>query len=267
MLVILAVLKDPDRFSTNSFPKNPCLVVICPTIPLQLEMVSKRAISVAGLLYLQISKASKMSKVGLEVTAINSSTWDEALRHQQEELWVTVHTSGNVIVASPEQLKSKEFEKTVLNDVFWAQTCGLGFNEVHLLNVWGPRCWKDFLQMGFIKARLNDALCPWILTSATIHEGAPLDNIIHLLGLRGTPLHIIRRSNYRPEIQLLFRELTSPINGDSFPELEWVLESGRSTLIFAKSISLGTWIHSHLFKKVAPGNRDWNIRLYNSLNW
>ena len=110
--------------------------------------------------------------------------------------------------------------------------------------------------MGFIKARLNDALCPWILTSATIREGTPLDNIIHLLGLRGTPLHIIRWSNYRPEIQLLFRELTSPINGDSFPELEWVLESGRSTLIFAKTISLGTWIHSHLFKKVAPGNRD-----------
>jgi hypothetical protein len=43
MLVILAVLKDPDRFPSLSFPKNPCLIVICPTIPLQLEMVSKRA--------------------------------------------------------------------------------------------------------------------------------------------------------------------------------------------------------------------------------
>jgi superfamily II DNA helicase RecQ len=268
MLVILAILKDPDRFSTNSFPKNPCLVVICPTIPLQLEMVSKRAISLAELLYLQISEASKMSKVGLEVTAINSSTRDEALRHQQEELWVTVRTSGNVIVAGPEQLKSKEFEKSVLNDVFWAWTCGLGFDEVHLLNVWGPHFRKDFLQMGFVKAQLNNAHCPrpWILTSATVREGAPLDNIIHLLGLRRTPLHTIRRSNYRREIQLLFRELTSPIDGDSFPELEWVLESGCSTLIFAKTISLGTRIHSHLFKKAAPGNRDRNIRLYNSLN-
>jgi hypothetical protein len=100
----------------------------------------------------------------------------------------------------------------------------------------------DFLQMGFVKARLNDAHCPWNLTSATIRDGAPFDNILHLLGLRGTPLHIIRRSNYRPEIQPLFREFTFPIDGDSFPELEWVLESGRSTLIFAKTISLGTRI-------------------------
>jgi hypothetical protein len=51
MLVILAVLKDPDRFPSLSFPKNPCLIVICPTIPLQLEMVSNvRAISAVGLL-------------------------------------------------------------------------------------------------------------------------------------------------------------------------------------------------------------------------
>ena len=51
MLVILTVLKDPDHFPSLSFPKNPCLIVICPTIPLQLEMVSKHAISAAGLLY------------------------------------------------------------------------------------------------------------------------------------------------------------------------------------------------------------------------
>ena len=66
---------------------------------------------------------------------------------------------------------------------------------------------------------------------------------------------------------MLFRELTSPIDGDSFPELEWVLKSGRSTLIFAKTISLGSRVHSYLFSKATPGDRDRNIRLYNSLNW
>jgi superfamily II DNA/RNA helicase len=40
MLVILAILQDPDWFPASKFPKNPCLIVICPTIPLQLEMVS-----------------------------------------------------------------------------------------------------------------------------------------------------------------------------------------------------------------------------------
>jgi hypothetical protein len=191
--------------------------------------------------------------MGLDIIAINSLTCDDTSRHQQEKLWVTVRSQDNVIVAGPEQLKSKEFEKTVIDDVFWAWTCGLGFDEVHLLNVWGPHFRKNFLQMGFIKTQLNDAHCPWILTSSTICDGAPFNNILHLLGLCGTPLHIIHQLNYQPEIQLLFRELTSLIDGDSFPELKWVLESGHSTLI---TISLGTRIHSHLFSKAPPSNHN-----------
>jgi hypothetical protein len=61
-----------------------------------------------------------MSRVGIEAIAINSSTRDEVLRLREEELWVTVHTHGNVIVTGPEQLKLKEFEKSVLSDEFWA---------------------------------------------------------------------------------------------------------------------------------------------------
>ena len=79
----------------------------------------------------------------------------------------------------------------LLDNVFWARACGLGFDEVHLLNVWGPQFHKDFLQMGFVKVRLNDTHCPWILTSATIWDGPPFDNICTLLGLCATPLHII----------------------------------------------------------------------------
>jgi len=65
-----------------------------------------------------------------------------------------------VIVASPKQLKSKEFEKAVLDEVFWAQICGLGFDEIHLLNIWGPSFCKDFLQMGFVKVGLTTLIAP-----------------------------------------------------------------------------------------------------------
>lgn len=41
MLVILAILKDPELCLTAKFPLDPCLVVICSTIPLQLEMACK----------------------------------------------------------------------------------------------------------------------------------------------------------------------------------------------------------------------------------
>lgn len=39
ILVILAVVADPTLCPSAEFPQNPCLVIICPTVPLQLEMV------------------------------------------------------------------------------------------------------------------------------------------------------------------------------------------------------------------------------------
>jgi hypothetical protein len=67
-----------------------------------------------------------MSKVGLDVIAINSSTHDDTSRHQQEELWVTACSQGNVIIAGPEQLKSKDFEKTVIDDIFFGTDVWVG---------------------------------------------------------------------------------------------------------------------------------------------
>lgn len=39
MLVVLAVVKNPTLCPTSTFPENPLLIIICPTIPLQLDMV------------------------------------------------------------------------------------------------------------------------------------------------------------------------------------------------------------------------------------
>src|SRR6266481_6890987 len=49
ILVVLAVIDNPSLCSSAKFPKNPCLIVICPTIPLQLEMVSDSEHKVLGL--------------------------------------------------------------------------------------------------------------------------------------------------------------------------------------------------------------------------
>ncbi|KAJ7480358.1 P-loop containing nucleoside triphosphate hydrolase protein [Mycena galericulata] len=193
MLIILAVLKDPNLCPTASFPADPCLIVICPTIPLQLEM------------------ASKMTAVGLSALAINSTTCAEALTMRDEDLWLTARKGVNVVVAGPEQLKSDKFELALRDDMFFNRCCGVGFDEVHLLNVWGPRFRQDFLQMGFVKARMTEKHNPWILTTTTLRDGAPYDNVVELLGLTPGRFHIIRRSNARPDIQIIFREL-SPLS-------------------------------------------------------
>ncbi|KAJ7845242.1 P-loop containing nucleoside triphosphate hydrolase protein [Mycena olivaceomarginata] len=249
MLVIMAVLKDPNLCPSAKFPTDPCLIVICPTIPLQLEM------------------ASKMVSVGLSALAVNSNTCDEAQISRNEDLWITVRTGVNVVIAGPEQLKSDKFEKALRDDAFFNRICGVGFDEVHLLNIWGPRFRKDFLQMGFVKARMTEKHNPWILTTATLRHGDPYDNIIKLLGLIPGQFHVIRRSNIRHDVQILFRELTSSLTGGSFPELDWILTQKRSTLIFPKTISLASSIYIYLTGKCVPSERSKRVRLYDSMNF
>ena len=87
IVVVLAVINNPLLCPTAKFPKNPCLIVICPTIPLQLEMVSKILLGCSG--ELTILKASKMDLAGINVVSINSATRDAASRLREEELWVT----------------------------------------------------------------------------------------------------------------------------------------------------------------------------------
>ncbi|KAK7047014.1 ATP-dependent DNA helicase Q1 [Favolaschia claudopus] len=248
MLVVLAVVANPALCPTAMFPNNPCLLVVCPTVPLQLEM------------------AGNMRDLGLDALAINAETRLDALRQNNEELWITARKRPNIILTGPEQLTRREFEKSLQDKEFYGRICGTGFDEVHLLNSWGASFRKDFQQMGFLKARMKDQHNPWILTSATVRDGAPFDNICRLLGLNNN-FHLIRRSSHRPDIQILFRDLISPISGDSFPELHWIVEGKRPTVIYAKSISLGSRIYADLLRKANLTVESTRIRMYNSLNF
>ncbi|KAF9500719.1 hypothetical protein BDN71DRAFT_1501923 [Pleurotus eryngii] len=145
-----------------------------------------------------------MSAAGLRNLAINSYSWEEASRLRNEELWLTARKFPNVIIAGPEQLRAKEFEKALADGQFYDWISGLGFDEVHLLNSWGSSFRKDFQQMGFLKARMREDHNPWILTTATCQAGRPFQNICDLLGLRTGHFHLIHRSNRRPERLFFF---------------------------------------------------------------
>ncbi|KAJ7761338.1 P-loop containing nucleoside triphosphate hydrolase protein [Mycena metata] len=248
IMIILEILKDPALCPTATFPTNPCLLVICPTIPLQIEM------------------AANTVKLGLRAVVINSETRGEA-RKENKDLWQLARTEPNVILTGPEQLKTADFEKTLRDKAFYARICGTSIDEVHLLNSWGTTFRKDFLHLGFVGARLPDHHNPWILASATVHDGDPFNNICTLLGLKFGNFHLIRRSCSRPDVQILFRELTSSISGDSFPELDWILTENRPTVIFPKSYSLGSRIYTYFLRKLKLTNHSTRIRLYNSLNF
>lgn len=73
------------------------------------------------------------------------------------------------------------------------------------------------------------------------------------------------------DICLILREMQSGIGSKSFPELDWVLHSGRHNIIFCKTIALGFRLASYLWQhaKSIPEflGIEHRIRLYNSLNW
>ncbi|KAJ7704658.1 hypothetical protein B0H14DRAFT_3526628 [Mycena olivaceomarginata] len=113
---MLAVIANPTLFPSALFPSNPCLLVICPTIPLQLELF----------------QSTNMTLLGLDVLAINSQTRSDALR---------LKNYGS----------SAEFEKVLRDKEFYARSCIMGFDKFHLLNTWGASFQKDFQQTGFVK--------------------------------------------------------------------------------------------------------------------
>ena len=161
--------------------------------------------------------------------AINAQTRSDAQRLRNEELWTTARTKPNIILTGPEQLKCAEFEKALRDEEFFTRVCGTGFDEVHLLNTWGASFRKDFQQMGFVKARMTEHHNPWILTSATVRDGVPFDNICRLLGLNNN-FHLIRRSSFGPDVRIIFRDLVSPISGDVFPEFDSIITENRPSV-------------------------------------
>ncbi|KAJ6611671.1 hypothetical protein B0H10DRAFT_2192824 [Mycena sp. CBHHK59/15] len=79
---------------------------------------------------------------------------------------------------------------------------------------------------------------------------------------------LLRRSNARHDIQILFRTLVSGIDGLYFPELELVLKTSDKTFIFAATISLVFRIKIYL-DSIDPSHvdREFRVRTYHSINW
>jgi superfamily II DNA helicase RecQ len=209
-----------------------------------------------------------MQKLGLNVMVINGDTLAEGRLHG-EDLWAKARTDSTVSmhIMNPEQLSSKGFETLLKDDDYLRRTCLLGVDEVHMINTWGLQFRKAFRQIGFIRARFFDDTVVMALT-ATLRKGKPVQSVCNTLGFREGQFHLIRRSNLRHDIQIIFREVQSPIGGTRFPELDWILEERQKTFVFARTIHLGFRVFTYLYQKSSHDpNVSNRIRMYNALNW
>lgn len=208
-----------------------------------------------------------MEKFGLKGLVINSDTIHEA-QLRREDLWEQATTGPNLLFLAPEQLASPGFNALAKEDSeFAARVCAIAVDEAHLLNTWGKSWRKAFRQIGWVRARFSDVVL--IAMTATMRGGKHIEAVCEFLGLHRGRFHLIRRSNARPDTQILFRTMKSNFGGKKFPELDWVLPAQRKTVIFCKSIHLGYRVNAYLHEQAAID--DWDpdkrIRMYNALNW
>ncbi|KAH7878315.1 P-loop containing nucleoside triphosphate hydrolase protein, partial [Lentinula edodes] len=223
----------------KKFPKHPLMLAICPTD------------------YLEYQMEENFARISLNILVINNDTLQAARLNKHPELWQQAqdNLSLSIILISPEQLKSKSYEAALMNDRFYERIYAMTVDEVHLLLTWGKSFRKPFQQIGLAKARLPDNVRTLALT-ATMQVGSALHSICRFLGMPEGKYHLIRRSNQRPDIQLIFREISSPVEGLFFPELDWVLKEKRNTIIFARRIHFGNRIHEYMYHQDKKSGGD-----------
>lgn len=193
----------------------------------------------------------------------------ERARKTKRNLWGEAETLADVILLSPEQLISTSCEGLVRSKYFLARICFLGVDEVHLINSWGEGFRKSFTQIGFVRARISSSHTVTVIAAtATLRPGKAHNNVCATLGLHADDFYHLRRSNHRPELSIRFRTLRRGLGGWIFPDLAWILDGTRRTVVFCRTISLSFKVALYLRGLAPPSpSHDTRIRMYNSLNW
>ncbi|KAJ3506751.1 hypothetical protein NLJ89_g6696 [Agrocybe chaxingu] len=245
--VIQAILNNPAICPDVTFPEDASILVVSPTTALE------------------ENQEHKIKEYGLTAKAVNSVTKQEA-DHRGENIWKDVEAGTAVILVSPEMLSSKGFEIILHSKIFQARLFAIAIDEVHLLNSWGTDFRPAFQQIAYMRARFQRRVILFAMT-ATLRKGKPMDSILGFLGFHSGGYDLHRRSNARPDIQLIFRTLNATQGSDRFPQLDWVLRETGKVLIFCPTIRFGFKLAVY-FWYLDPRRAVLNqiIRLFNSLN-
>ncbi|KAF8905172.1 P-loop containing nucleoside triphosphate hydrolase protein, partial [Mucidula mucida] len=256
LLVVLAITKTPSLSpdtGPSRFPKNPVLVVVCPTIYLMAQLVYMTGLNITHVV----------------INSITTKLQREADASRVQSLWMTARESVSMIILGPEMLISGGFRLLLGFPDFLAWLCGIGVDEIHVLLSWGVGFRDAFTRIGYIREQLLDSV-PLIGVTATLRVTDGVEqSVLNFLSVKHDQAHFIWRSNARYNIQYLRRTLYSGIGGDDFPELLWLLSipSSEKVVIFCASINLGFRVKKYLnCVWTSSTDADQAIRMYNALN-
>ena len=204
----------------------------------------------------------KFQALNLTAIVINEDTL-AAARRAKRNLWHECIEDTSMVLLSPEILSSQPFDRLLQHKTFSSRLCALGIDEVHLVQDWGDPSFRDaFRHIALVHARMpRDTVL--IGLTATLLAGQETTELLQTLGLTPGTFFFQRRSNIRHDICDIYRVLRHGLSAWSFPDLDWVIEGNRKTLIYSGSFNLGFRVHTY-FRHKAPQKI---IRLYNSLSF
>ncbi|KAJ7623805.1 P-loop containing nucleoside triphosphate hydrolase protein, partial [Roridomyces roridus] len=175
-LALRELAAHPDKcLSNRTFPKNPLLLCVSPTLALQRET------------------CKRFTDLKIDCLVINSDTLSEAAKVNQN-LWEVAAEGPSVIVLSPEQLRTEGFDALQAKIAFNKRLCVLGIDELHLLFHWGKALRPSFVHIGQARFRLrprDGRPLPLIGLSASVHAGKPWETIRDSLGLQSPTFRLI----------------------------------------------------------------------------
>ncbi|KAJ7708767.1 P-loop containing nucleoside triphosphate hydrolase protein [Mycena rosella] len=170
ILVMIAIARDLSLCPGIKFPKNPAIIVVCPTNSIEQQMVLNSLL--VDSLTLTIGFQDK--NMGITVLTINADT---------------------VTASRPEQLTSHGFRDLLAHESFYDRVCAFGIDEIHLLLLWGMVFRKAFLQIGFMRSRLRPGIPLIGLTASLLADLLIQNSIYSLLGVNRGDFYLINRSN------------------------------------------------------------------------
>ncbi|KAK6985233.1 P-loop containing nucleoside triphosphate hydrolase protein [Favolaschia claudopus] len=175
-------------------------------------------------------------------------------------------TKWQVICVDPEHLQDKEWRVISDSPVFRSKLLFAAVDEVHLIREWGADFCIAFNTIGlFFRGRFPPSTAI-VALSATLAPGPETSAICNSLGLFPGAFHLIRRSNERPNVQLVMQTLTHGIGGEDFPDLLPYINSGRKLSILCPTIDLVFRVFVYIWRlQTSNTNKFRRIRMYDSL--
>jgi superfamily II DNA helicase RecQ len=264
---LLLSMRDDERISKarrDLIPLRPVVVVVVPTKGLGQEMVRRTALAARHSLIFSRQANTLQREYALETLAFDSDRLAQAAL-RGEDLWKRTE-DVHVLLLSPELLSRPAFASLLRVKTFYSRLVRLVVDELHLLDEWGPDFRTAFLQLGHMWARFPPGTGITGL-SATLLVGAPTERVLKFLGLEHRQHDVVQRSNLRPNLRYIFRELATGLSGKEFPDIRWLLSTREKTLIFCKTANLSFRVLVYLWNLMDGTEAEKRIRLrmYNSI--